>query len=33
MTAVWLLSQVATGQFASTGIIALSYVQKVAEKV
>jgi len=25
--------QVATGQVASTGIVALSYVQKVSEKV
>lgn len=25
--------QVATGQIASTGIVALSYVQKVSEKV
>lgn len=27
------LKQVATGQVASTGIVALSYVQKVSEKV
>lgn len=29
----WFLFQVATGQVASTGIVALGYVQKVSEKV